>query len=180
MTSQFANMTSSSIFWRFLFLLSSLVTGPCFTSISSLVLELWQFSYIRDWPEIWKSEIAPSEFCPIPGDWGELCTPNLTHMSLIKCYWMLQNVRFTAFTVSELLRLNQQERWGLQPPLPPGCPHRFHKNFQDISRTKWKTSRTKQQNQVQLKHSVSTYVKSIARTVTHISYTNNSDNCYIT
>ena len=40
-----------------LFLLSSLVTGPSFMSISSLVLELWQFSFIRDWPEIRKSEI---------------------------------------------------------------------------------------------------------------------------
>ena len=128
--------------------LPSLVTGPCFMSISSLVLES---SFIRDWPEIGNS---PSEFCPIPGDWGELGTPNLAHMSLIKCYWMLQNVSFTAFTVSELLRLNQQERWGLQPPLPAGCPHRFHKNFQDISWTKWKNSRTKQQNQVQLKRSV--------------------------
>ena len=31
-----------------LFLLSSLVTGPNFMSTSSLVLELWQFSFIRD------------------------------------------------------------------------------------------------------------------------------------
>ena len=31
-----------------LFLLSSLVTDPSFISISSLVLELWQFSFIRD------------------------------------------------------------------------------------------------------------------------------------
>ena len=53
------------LFWRGFFLLSSLVTGPSFTSISSLVLKLWQFSFIKDWPEIWKSEISPSEFCPI-------------------------------------------------------------------------------------------------------------------
>ena len=46
----------------FLFLLSSLVTGRSFMSISSLVLELWQFSFIRDWPEIRKSEIPPSDF----------------------------------------------------------------------------------------------------------------------
>ena len=56
MTSQFADMTSTSNFFDiFLFLLSSLVTGPSFMSISSLVLELWQFSFIRDWPEIRKS-----------------------------------------------------------------------------------------------------------------------------
>ena len=29
-------------------------------------------------------------------------------MFLMKCYWMLQNVIVTAFTVSELLKLNQQ------------------------------------------------------------------------
>ena len=69
-----------------LFVLRSLNAGPSFMSISSLVLELWQFSFIRDWPEIRKSEIPPSEFCPISGDWGELGIPNLARMSLIKRY----------------------------------------------------------------------------------------------
>ena len=35
-----------------LLLLSSLVSGPSFMGISSMVLELWQFTFIRDWPEI--------------------------------------------------------------------------------------------------------------------------------
>ena len=96
MTSQFSDMTSSSIFFDVvLFLLSSLVTGPSFMSISSLVLELWQFSFIRDWPEIRKSEIPLPEFCPISRDWGKLWVPNLARMSLIECYWMLQNSRVT-------------------------------------------------------------------------------------
>ena len=100
MTSQFSNMTSTSIFFDVvLFLLSSLVTGPSFMSISSLVLELWQFSFIRDWPEIRKSEIPPSEFCPISEDWYNLGIPNLARMSLIECYWMLE--------ISRLLRENQ-------------------------------------------------------------------------
>ena len=108
MTSQFPNMMSLSKFFDVvLFLLSSLVTGSSFMSISSLVLELWQFSFIRDWPEIKKSEIPPSEFCPISGDWDELWIPNLVRMSLIECYWRLQNSRVTAFTVFELLRENQ-------------------------------------------------------------------------
>ena len=108
MTSQFSDMTSSLNFFEVvLFLLSSLVTGPSFMSISSLVLELWQFSFIRDWPEIRKSEIPPSEFCPISGDWGKLWIPNLARMSPIKCYRKLQNSRVTARTVSELLRENQ-------------------------------------------------------------------------
>ena len=72
------------------FLLSSLVTGPNFMSISSMVLELWQFPFIRDWPEIRKSEIPPSEFCSISGDWGELGTLSLAITSLKICYRMLQ------------------------------------------------------------------------------------------
>ena len=47
--SQFDDMASSSIFLDVvLFLLSSLVTGPSFMSVSSLVLELEQFFFIRD------------------------------------------------------------------------------------------------------------------------------------
>ena len=60
----------SNFFDVVLFLLSSLVTDPSFMSISSLVLELWQFSFIRNWPEIRKSEIPTSEFCPVSADWG--------------------------------------------------------------------------------------------------------------
>ena len=101
-------MTSTSVFFDVaLFLVSRLVTDPNFMSISSLVLELWQFSYIRDWPEIQKSEIPTSEFFPVSGDWGELWIPNSARMSLIECHCMLQNYRVTAFTVFELLRKNQ-------------------------------------------------------------------------
>ena len=41
------------------------------TLTSRVVLELWRFSYIRDWPEIQKLEILLPEFCPISGDWGK-------------------------------------------------------------------------------------------------------------
>ena len=92
-----------------LFLLSSLVTSPSFMQILSFVLEIWQFSFEWDWPEIRKSEILPSEFCPISEDWGKLWIPNLAWMSLIECYWILQISRFTAFTVFELLRESQLE-----------------------------------------------------------------------
>ena len=108
MTSQFSDMTSTSNFFDVvLFLLSSLVTGPSLMSISSLVLELWQVSFIRDWPEIRKSEMPTSEFFPISEDWGKLWIPNLAAMSVIKCYWMLQNFRVTVFAVFELWRENQ-------------------------------------------------------------------------
>ena len=66
-------------FFDVLFLLSSLVTGPSFISISSLALELWQFSFIRDGLEIRKSEIPSSEFFPMSEEWG---IPNLARTSL--------------------------------------------------------------------------------------------------
>ena len=122
-------MASSTFSDVVLFLLSSLVTGPSFMSISSLVLELWQFSFIRDWPEIRKSEIPPSEFCPISGDWGELWIPNLARMSLIECYWMLQNSRVTAFTIFELLRENQLGGGGKTTPPPTQIRVKSHAEF---------------------------------------------------
>ena len=119
MTSQFLDMTSSSnVFDVVLFLLSSLVTCPSFMSILGLILEFWQFSFIRDWPEIRKSKIPPSEFCPISGEWDDLWIPNVSWMSLIKFYGMLQNSRVTAFTVFELLRENQLGGKFTPPPHP--------------------------------------------------------------
>ena len=103
MASQFADMTSSSNFFDVdLFLFPSLVTAPSFMSISLLVLELWQFSCIRNWPEIQKLKIRPSEFCPTYEDWDDLGITNLAQMSLIRYFWMLKNAKFIAFTVSEL------------------------------------------------------------------------------
>ena len=114
----------------FLMPLLILVIGPSFMSISSLVPELWQFPFISDWPEIGKSEISPSKFDPIYGDWGELEIPNLARLSLMKCYWIQQDARVTAFTVSELLRENHQEGWGgggVKLPLP--SPPRLELNW---------------------------------------------------
>ena len=79
-----------------LFLLSSLVTGSGSMATSSLVLDLWQFLFIRDCPEIRKLEIPSPEFCPISGDWGEFWISNLVQSFLIQCYWMQQNARVTA------------------------------------------------------------------------------------
>ena len=81
-------------------------------SIPLLALELWQFLIVMDWPEIQKLEISLSEFFPISGDWDKLVTPNLARMSLIKSYWILENVRDTTCTISELLRKTQQVRGG--------------------------------------------------------------------
>ena len=83
--------SSSKFFDVALFLSSSLVIGASFISLLSLVLDLSEFSFMRNWPEIRKSEIPQSEFCPISGDWNQLQIPNLARMCLVRCYWMLQN-----------------------------------------------------------------------------------------
>ena len=69
-----------------------------------------------------KSEIPTSEFFSIAGDWGQLWIPNLARMSLIECYWMLQNSTVAAFTVFELIRENQLGGKITPPPPPPQPP----------------------------------------------------------
>ena len=86
MTWQFSDMTSSLFLGFVVFFLSSFITIPSFMSLSWLVLELWQFSFIKDWPEIRKSEIPPSKFCPVSGDCGKLVTLNSARRSQMKCY----------------------------------------------------------------------------------------------
>ena len=44
-------------FWCYCVYFSSLATGPSLTSISLLAPYLWQFSFIKHRPEIWKSEL---------------------------------------------------------------------------------------------------------------------------
>ena len=44
-------------------------------------------------------EIPLSDCCPVSGDGGELGIPSLTWISFMKSYWIMQNARFTAFTV---------------------------------------------------------------------------------
>ena len=66
--SQFADMTWSwfSFFFFFYiaqFLLLNLFTGSSFMTVSWLVLELWQFSFKKDWPEIRK--LGSLSFFPV-------------------------------------------------------------------------------------------------------------------
>ena len=105
MTSQFSDMMSSSIFFDVvLFFLASLVTGESFMPILSLVLELWQFSFTRDWPEIWKLEVP---IWVLPNIW-RLWQVRDTKFGTNASNEMLQHYRVTAFTVSDLFRENQQ------------------------------------------------------------------------
>ena len=81
-------------------------------------------SFYKGSPEIRTWEIPTSEFCSICGDWEELCIPNLAWLSLIECYWMLQNSKVTAFTIFELLKENQLGG-KITPPTPPTPPPPF-------------------------------------------------------
>ena len=88
-TSQFSDMTSSSIF---------------LTQFHNCFMTKRDWSEIRKWEISQYLETGSSKECKI---W---------HDCLIKCYWMLQNARVTAFTVSEFLRENQ--RGKITPPSP--------------------------------------------------------------
>ena len=56
------------------------------------------------------SEIGNTPVCVLPNIWrlGQVRELHFARIFLIKCYWMLQNVRVLAFTVSDLLMENQQ------------------------------------------------------------------------
>ena len=106
---------------------------PCFSCQIQLLVQVScqyqrQFWVVRDSPEIRKLEIPPSEFCPISGEWGELVIPDLTLLSLMKSYRMLQIARITAFTITKLLRGNQQgEGVGKISPPPPATRLELYK-----------------------------------------------------
>ena len=108
MASVFQHVVIVIFFVATLFFWPSLITGSSLMKVSWLVLGLWQFSFIKDWQEIQKSNITPPEFFRIPQYWGKLATANFSQMFVIKCYWVLLNARVTAFTVSEVLRENWQ------------------------------------------------------------------------
>ena len=114
MTSQFSNMTSSSFFWRcFLSLVNFSYWSKFHVNIDtgSQIMTVFFYKGLTRNPEIGNTPI-----CVLPNIWrlgggggggGGVWKPNLAWISLIKCYWMLQISRVTAFTVIELLRENQ-------------------------------------------------------------------------
>ena len=114
-----------------LFLLSSLVTGPSFRSISSLFLKIWQSYFIRDWPEIRKSEIPLSGFFSISGDGGKLRIPNLARMSLIEYYWMQQHARVCRFCCFWVIKGKTSGEWGVGKitPTPPRLGLKRHEEI---------------------------------------------------
>ena len=68
---------------------------------------MWQFLFIKDLPEIRKSEIPPSEFLRNIWGLGQIRDTkfgtNVSNEKLLNA----ANARVTAFTIFELLRENQ-------------------------------------------------------------------------
>ena len=77
-----------------------IATGVMTTSFYNGLTRNLEIGNIPIWifPNIWKL--------------GQVRKQILAQTSLIKCYWMLQNTRITAFTVSELFREDQLGVWG--------------------------------------------------------------------
>ena len=119
MTSQSLDMLFSSFFDAFCFS-SSLVTGPSFMSILSLVLELWLFykeltrnpeignTPVWVFPNIWRSG-------RVMDTWFGMNTSNRILVNAAKC-------EVIAFTVFELLRENQLGQKGGGKITPPSHP----------------------------------------------------------
>ena len=117
-----------------LFLFSSLVTGPSFNIITgSRVMTIFFYKGLTR-----KPEIANTPVWVLPNIWrlGKLGISNLAWMSLMKCYWLLQNARITVFTVSQLLQENQGR--GYKLPLVHSTLWKFSLHFVHILRTDWK------------------------------------------
>ena len=109
MTSQFSDMTSSSKFFDVVSV--SLINFSYWFKFhvniitGSGVMAVFFYKGLTRNPEIGNTLVW---VLPNILRLGKLGIPNLARMSLIKFYWMLQNVRVTALTVSESLRENQQ------------------------------------------------------------------------
>ena len=98
-----------------LFLLSSSVTGTSFMPVSPLVLELWQFSSIRDWPGIRK--------------YPRLSLPNIWRLGRVRDTkfgpnvsnkMLLNAAKCQGYSFCCLLRENQQDGGGgIKLPSPP-------------------------------------------------------------
>ena len=101
---------------------------PSFMSVSLLALELWQFLFINDWPEIQKSEIRLPEFFLISRDWGDLGIPFGRHVSNEKLLNAAKCQDYS-FYRSELLREDQQAVRKMLLASSPPTQIRFTKSI---------------------------------------------------
>ena len=118
MMSQFSNMTSTPNFDVVLFLLSSLVPGQSFMSISSLVLELRHFLFKRDLPEILKSEIPRLSFATI---WRLEWVKNTKFGTNVSNGMSLNAAKLLSYSFYRFWVIKGKPNWGegkITPPLP--------------------------------------------------------------
>ena len=112
-----------NFFWRYFFLLSSLVTGPSFMPISSLVLELWQFSFIKDWWEIRKSGDTP--VWVLPNIWRLGRVMDTKFGTNVSNRMLLTATKFQGYSFYRFWAIKGKPTWGeggikfLPPPPPP-------------------------------------------------------------
>ena len=97
------------------FLLSSLVTGPSFLSISSLVLELWEFPFIRDRTR--NPKIGNTPILVLSNIWRLGRVRNAKFGTNVFDKMLMNVAKCQGFRLSQLLRENQSE--GKITPNPP-------------------------------------------------------------
>ena len=126
MASQFADILT-------LFLFTSLVTGLSLMSISSLVLELWQFFYKGLTRNL---EIGNTPVWVLLNIWrlGQVRETKFGTYISNQTLLMLQSARkVLQFTISEISRENQQTGWNYpSSPFPPRP--RLGLNYKHITR----------------------------------------------
>ena len=98
-----------------------------------MVLELWQFPFIRDWPEIQKSDIPLPEFCPIPGDWWKI--RNTKFGTNVSNKMLLNPAKYQGYSFYRFWVIKEKPttRAGVKLPHPPFLPPRLGLIFQDSS-----------------------------------------------
>ena len=80
-------------FWRCRVSLVKWLTGPSFMSISKLVLNLWEFLFVKDWLETRKLEIPSSDFWQISVIWHDVSNKMLLNGGKCQgysfyCFWV--------------------------------------------------------------------------------------------
>ena len=128
MTSQIAGMTlSSNFFWCYrLSVVNFSYWSKFYVNILTSSRVITIFLYEGSTRSL---EIGNTSVWILPNIWRleKIRDTKFWQMSLMKCYWMLQNTRVTAAMVSDSLRKNQR-RSKISPPPPPPPPHPPHQH----------------------------------------------------
>ena len=130
MTSQFSEMTSSSIFWR---CFVSLVNFSYWSKFHVNITTGFGVMIISCYKGLTKN-LEIGEFSPISRDWGELGLPNLARTPLIKCYYIYQRYSFYRFWS---IRGIPTGRDKIPRPTTPPAPPKLRLSLLTIIRFLW-------------------------------------------